>query len=98
MKRTCCVILLHLTLVTSAWAQMDAASLRVLVEDQSHAVVPGADVRLINESTNVELLRTSNEAGYSSFTPLVRGTYTIVVSMPGFLGVKMNSVVLDVNE
>src|SRR5262245_58638441 len=98
MKRVGPAFVLMLLLAKLSWAQMDAASLRVLVEDQSQAVIAGAEVKLINTETNVELLRVTNDAGYAALTPLVRGLYTVAVAMPGFSGVKVNSVVLDVNE
>src|SRR5262245_5143559 len=98
MKRVGWVFVLMLLLAKLSWAQMDAASLRVLVEDQSQAVIAGAEVRLTNTETNVELTRVTNDAGYAAFTPLVRGLYTVAVTMPGFSAVKVNSVVLDVNE
>ena len=83
---------------TTAHAQMDAGSLRVLVLDQSAAVVPGATVTLTNANTGVSLNAVSDDQGYVNFTPLTRGSYDLLTALDGFRGREMKAVTVDVNE
>ncbi|MBM3791527.1 MAG: carboxypeptidase regulatory-like domain-containing protein, partial [Acidobacteria bacterium] len=81
-----------------AFAQTDAGGLRVLVLDPSNAIVPGADVRIINLGTNVTMLRVSNSEGYAVFDPIPRGNYNVEVSLTGFRPLRIPRVTIDVNE
>ena len=86
------------TAVRPALAQQDAGGLRVLVVDSSGAVVPRATVELTNAATNTTTTTVSDDAGYSTFSPLPRGTYTIKVSLSGFKTVDVRDLIVDVNE
>ncbi len=79
-------------------AQTDTGSILVLVSDASGASVPRASVKLTNANTGVEALRSSNDDGYATFTPVVRGTYTIAVTVPGFQTVRVDDTILGVAE
>ena len=52
-----------------AAAQQDAGTLRVLVQD-STGVVPGAEVVVTNDATNVATTQVSNAQGYATFSPI----------------------------
>ena len=87
------VILLFLlagfVLPASASAQPRATgTLRVVVQDPSGAVIPGAAVRLTGTDTaNASVLRTdliSDGQGVATARDLIPGHYTIEVSFPGF--------------
>src|SRR5215510_2853718 len=80
------------------FAQTDAASLRVLVNDPSEAIVVSATVELRDENTNRTFKQTSDAEGYATFSPLPHGTYSVMVAAPGFRGAQMRSVVLNVAE
>jgi len=67
-----------------AAAQTDAGALRVLVTDQSQAIVPGATVEVTNTATNVRLTDVSDTSGYATFAPLPRGVYAVKVTLEGF--------------
>ncbi len=94
------VLLLTALIFTSreAVAQQDAGTLKVLVEDSTHAVVAGADVTLRNEDTNVTLTQASDGDGYAVFTPLPRGRYEAIVAVKGFTQVHVNGITLDVAQ
>src|SRR5262245_7749452 len=79
-----------------AHAQMDAGSLRVLVIDKSGGVVRGATVTLTNANTGVSQAAVSDDQGYVNFTPLPRGTYTLLSALDGFRSREVNDVSVDV--
>jgi hypothetical protein len=54
------------------------------VTDQSGAVVPGANVSVINKATGRQLNLTANSAGFYSSGPLTPGDYMVRVVAPGF--------------
>ena len=55
-----------------------------LVHDQSKAVIPGADITLIDEASGDSRKTISNEEGYFTFTALMAKTYKLRVEMAGF--------------
>jgi hypothetical protein len=68
-----------------AGAQGFQGAVRGLVRDQG-GVVPGADVTLINEATEVFRTTTSNDAGEYNFPNLAPGVYTLKVALQGYKG------------
>jgi hypothetical protein len=81
-----------------AVAQTDAGALRVLVVDESKAVVPGATIEVRNTATNALMNAVSDGSGYGQFAPLPRGIYVVRVALPGFQTVDVTNVRVDVNE
>ncbi|PYR77073.1 MAG: hypothetical protein DMF86_10265 [Acidobacteria bacterium] len=82
-------LLAGFVLPASAAAQPRATgTLRVVVQDPSGAVIPGAAVRLTGTDTvNASVLRTdliSDGQGVATARDLIPGHYTIEVSFPGF--------------
>ena len=71
---------------TSANAQttISTGSIVGTVTDQSGAVVPGANVSIINKATEQQLNLTANSAGLYQSGPLTPGEYTVRVGAPGF--------------
>ena len=65
-----------------AFAQGFTGGIRGAIKD-SGGVIPGAEVTLTNEATNVSRSTTSNEAGEYTFPNLAPGTYTLKVDPPG---------------
>jgi hypothetical protein len=82
----------------AAAAQTDAGALRVLVSDQTEAVVPGATVEVVNVATNDRRTAITDEAGFAQFVPVPRGAYTITASLQGFKTVEVANVRVDVSE
>ena len=83
---------------TPALAQTDTGALRVLVTDASQAVVPGATVDAVNAGTNDRRTAVTDGTGYATFVPVLRGTYTVTVTLTGFKTVEVANVRVDVNE
>jgi len=90
--------LIWLALAASLLAQTDSASLRVLVEDQSQAAVPGAKVLIVNKNTGFRSTLETSSDGYSLFSPILRGTYDIEVANSGFKTVKLSDVQINIDE
>jgi len=54
------------------------------VTDASGAVIPGANVSLTNDNTNVAATTSTNEVGQYLFDFVLPGTYTVQVELDGF--------------
>jgi hypothetical protein len=52
----------------------------------------------VNANTGVQATRTSANDGYATFTPVVRGTYSLEVTASGFQKSRVNALTLDVDE
>ncbi|UCF38843.1 MAG: TonB-dependent receptor [Acidobacteriota bacterium] len=77
-------LLLILLFAPSALGQAASSSLTGTVTDESQAVIPGADVSLVNEGTGDTRITVSNDEGFFSITAIPSGTYTLKIQMPGF--------------
>jgi Carboxypeptidase regulatory-like domain/TonB dependent receptor len=82
--KTVLSVLLILAVGNPSLAQRTTATFGGTVEDQSHAVLPGVQVSLINEGTSVALEQLSNERGEFLFDFVPVGIYTLKLNMPGF--------------
>lgn len=76
----CCI----LSFATLAVGQTASTSLRGVVKDPSGALVPGADVNLLNKANGKTLSATANNAGLYVFAQIPPAKYTITVSAAGF--------------
>jgi hypothetical protein len=83
-------------LTISAWGQSPTATVNGIVRDSSGAVVPGADVQLINEHTNVKYPAKTNAEGIYWVSNLPPGTYRIQVSKIGFKTIVKPDIILNV--
>jgi hypothetical protein len=71
------------------------ASLVGTIIDPAQAVVPAANVTLINEETGQESSTTSNDDGTYQFQAIESGTYKIKIESPGFATYQKEKVVLQ---
>src|SRR5271165_5586035 len=71
-------------LVSAAFAQTVSSTLKGTVQDSTGAVVAGAICKLINPATTVTLMVSTAHDGSFQFLDILAGTYTLVVSAPGF--------------
>jgi hypothetical protein len=81
-----------------AFGQVASSSLSGTVVDSSGAVIPGADVALKNEATNVTRSIVSNSVGVFSFPILQPGSYTVTISAKGFNTWEQRNIVLSAFE
>src|SRR5215471_7869537 len=80
-------------------AQNTSGSITGVVQDASGAVIPGAQVTLINQEQGVSARQTiTNEAGIYLFSALPAATYTVTAELPGFKGYKKTDIKLFVND
>lgn len=77
------------------FAQGDRGAINGRVTDKHGGGIPGADVQVVDESSNVVLKTKSDGAGEYAFPSLVPGKYTVLVVVPGFTGFKENHIQVD---
>src|SRR5229473_3025125 len=77
-------------------SQSPTATVNGQVRDTSGAVVQGADVQLISDTTNVRYPAKTNSDGIYSVTDLPPGSYRIQVSRAGFKTIIKPGIVLNV--
>jgi len=83
MKRIVVVVLLVCVYAAAAWGQATTA-LRGTLTDPRGAVIPGAQVTIVNTSTNFTRSTTSNADGIYAFVEVLPGTYNLTVEAKGF--------------
>src|ERR1700727_2016969 len=78
------VLALVLSFSSRTWAQA-VSTLTGIVSDLTGAVIPGANVELVNTSTNATLHATTNSLGSYTFANVPPGPgYKITISANGF--------------
>ena len=88
MFRTSRLVVFALTSVL-LWAQF-GASLQGTVTDSNGAVVPNANLTLINSETRQKMTGTTTGEGSYRFTSLAPGAYSLKVEAPGFKSSVLN--------
>src|SRR2546425_12262473 len=83
---------------TSLEAQSTKVELSGLVRDPAELPVEGADVRLLNVSTQAKQSYVTGPDGEYHFFALQPGTYTITVTRGGFSTLQRNGLVLRVGD
>ena len=87
--------LILLLFIPQMHAQLTTGSLSGTITDTARAVVPNANVVLLDEATKDRRTTTSNSVGRFTFAAVQPGTYTVTIEAPGFTtwqqaGVPMN--------
>jgi hypothetical protein len=77
-----------------ASAQIRSGTITGTVTDTTGAVVPGANVIVTNQETNVASTATTTDGGEFNVPYLTAGTYTVTVSLTGFASFKQTGLVL----
>ncbi|MBZ5625736.1 MAG: carboxypeptidase regulatory-like domain-containing protein [Acidobacteriia bacterium] len=100
MKTTHAIVFAVLLCLTASplAAQVTTAGIFGTVNDRSGAVVPGADVTVINIDTNFTRSTKSDAAGEYSLTALPLGPYRVEATVQGFKKYVQTGVVLDVSR
>src|SRR6266536_272061 len=88
----------HCSLLTVAHAQSASATLSGTVADENGAVVPSANVMVINVATGLQRNVTTNDQGGYTFPLLPPGTYQVTAQRDGFSPVRVENVVLNVGD
>ncbi len=69
-----------------------------IVTDPSGAVVPKAQVQLLNANTNAVATQTTNSSGAFTFTNVTPGDYKITAAAAGFRTTQVPNLTVDVNK
>src|ERR1051325_10994920 len=88
-----CCLFAHVAL-----AQSSTASISGDVVDQNGAVVPGAEVKIVNTATAFSRQTMTSNAGSYVFPLLPPGTYNVTVQRDGFSPVRVENLVLNVGD
>jgi hypothetical protein len=81
MRLLCAAVLLA---VSTASAQNVSCLLSGTLQDSSHAVIPGAEVKVVSELTGFVRLTRTNAEGFFSLPDLTPSTFTIAIAAAGF--------------
>ena len=82
----------------SAYSQVDEGSITGTVQDPSGAVVPNAQVTLVNTDQGITLQTKSNATGNYTFSPVRVGHYTITVTAQGFSKTTQKNLTVNVAQ
>ena len=91
MRRILIVSFLAVVLAAIGSAQNFRGGISGIVTDQSGAIVPEAALKATNQATSLTYSTTASTAGEFAFTDLPLGSYTVVVSRPGFSVLTINA-------
>jgi hypothetical protein len=95
----CCLLLVLTLWAPEAAAQTSTTGAVVgVITDPTGAVVPKAEIQLVNANTNATDKLTSNDAGQFVFTGLTPGQYKITVKAPGFRIASVPNLPVEVNK
>ena len=97
-RRTSWLLTVLLSLYISGMAQETTGSIAGLVSDPTGAVVPGAQVTVVNTGTNATYKTTTNASGNYTLRTLPVGRYKLVAEAAGFKRHEVTDIVTQVNE
>ncbi|HEV2499895.1 MAG TPA: TonB-dependent receptor [Terriglobia bacterium] len=73
-------------------------SISGVVKDQSGAVIPGAEVSVVNTETGIRSVVKADAAGFYNFPALSIGTYNLEVRQPGFRSFRVTGLSINANS
>ena len=91
-------IALMLVAMPRFYAQTPTGTIQGIVQDGSHAVVPGAKIVIINERTNETKELRTDGLGHYIVPFLLPGSYAVSAERAGFRTVREQNVKLDVGQ
>ncbi len=97
-SRLVAVIALLGCFVVPARTQTSSATISGHVVDQSGGVVPNAEVSLINQLTNVTVVKRTNGNGDFIFPDVQQGTFTVVVHGQGYKELRQVNLALSASQ
>src|SRR5438045_985544 len=78
-------------------AQTDSGRIGGFAKDENGALIPGAEIAVINDRTGEERSATTNTEGSFTVTGLRASTYTVTATTKG-LGAKLQNIVVNVGQ
>lgn len=102
LKRSGCIALacfcFLLVATDYAAAQVDEGSITGVVQDTTGAVVPDAQVTLLNTDQGITLNVKTNSAGQYTFSPVRIGHYSVTVTAQGFATTAQKNLTVNVGQ
>ncbi|HEY2018578.1 MAG TPA: carboxypeptidase regulatory-like domain-containing protein [Bryobacteraceae bacterium] len=98
MKSKCLLLIVLCLIAAPLGAQVSTAGIFGTVTDRTGAVVPGAEVVVLNTDTNFTRTAKSGAAGDYSVTALPLGPYKVEATVQGFKKYEQTGIVLDVSR
>jgi hypothetical protein len=94
------VVLACLLLFTAqrVFSQVDEGTIIGVVQDQTGAVVPGAEVTLLNTDVGLTLQAKTSGSGVYTFSPVRIGNYHVTVGAKGFATTTQTNITLTVSQ
>jgi hypothetical protein len=92
------VLLVGVGVCSPAAAQMTGGTISGAVTDSTQAVVPDAEVTIVNQATGVSRTVSTNDKGFFTAPNLVSGRYDVTVSRAGFTTAVRKSVLVEVGQ
>ena len=80
------------------YGQIRSATINGSVLDSTGSAVPGAEVSITNQDTNISAKLKASDSGQFVFPYLPAGVYTVSISAPGFVSFKESGVRLDTSQ
>src|SRR3984957_10323992 len=84
MRHALLAIFLLIALSAIGFSQTFRGGISGIVTDQTGSIVPEAAVKATNDATGLAYSTTASTSGEFAFADLPLGSYTVVVSRPGF--------------
>jgi hypothetical protein len=94
LSKTVAAGFLSLFMTAGLVGQSDTGAISGTITDPNGAVIPGAAVRAVNDSTGREVVTRTTEAGLYAFPNLTVGPYTITAEQAGFRKLQRSGVEL----
>jgi hypothetical protein len=92
------ILALAMALSVTAFAQLYTGTVTGLVTDPSGAVVPNAQVKMVDEQKGYSFAATTDTTGRYLYRSVPPGTYKLSVQAQGFQTQEQSGVKLDVNQ
>jgi hypothetical protein len=89
------VVFLFFLLATCAFTQINTSTLDGLVRDPQGALIPGAQITVVNTQTGQTFQATADSAGHWAIPAMSTGIYRVTVAAQGFKKASADSVKLD---
>jgi hypothetical protein len=80
------------------FAQVDEGAINGTIQDPTGAVIPNAQVTLLNTDQGITLTTTTDSSGSYTFSPVRIGHYTLTVSSPGFSTTQQQNLQVTVGQ
>src|SRR5687768_11375752 len=89
---------LALVILSAAPAHAQTAQIAGTITDPSHAVVPGATLKIVNIDTNDTRVAVSNDRGQYNVPFLPSGRYTVTCELDGFQTTRRQGIVVETDQ